>query len=288
MQFTTILAVLVVILTITTRAAVKENKDVKDEGDQVMQTRPATSSSQPAETVTITIVYDNYPYEKGLEAGWGFSCLISGTEKTILFDTGGNGPVLLKNMKSLKIDPRQIDLVVLSHIHGDHVGGLSSFLEKNPHVTVCVPKSFPAKFKADVKKVGAKLIEIEKTLGICKNVVSTGELGKRIREQSLVVGTGKGSVIITGCAHPGIVDIIEHAKTAGAKDVLMVMGGFHLFCESKGKIKKIISRFRELGVRYAGPCHCSGDTARKLFADEYKKHFVRLGVGKRVSVADLQ
>ena len=80
--------------------------------------------------MAITVIYDNNPYKEGLETAWGFAASITGTEKTILFDTGGDGSILLNNMQKLAIDPNGIDTVVLSHIHPDHTGGLNSFLEK--------------------------------------------------------------------------------------------------------------------------------------------------------------
>ena len=85
--------------------------------------------------INITIVCDNNPYKEGLETGWGFSCLINGAEKTILFDTGPVGSLLV-NMEKLAIEPQSIDTVVLSHIHPDHTSGLGSFLKKNPDVAV--------------------------------------------------------------------------------------------------------------------------------------------------------
>ena len=91
----------------------------------------------------LTIVYDNNPYREGLETRWGFSCLVEGLERTILFDVGGEGAVLLRNMAKLEIDPNTIDVVILSHIHYDHIGGLSEFLEQNPDVVVYMPSSFP-------------------------------------------------------------------------------------------------------------------------------------------------
>ena len=252
--------------------------------------------------MTITIVYDNNPYKEGLETAWGFGCVITGAEKTILFDTGGDDSILLNNMEKLAIDPNGIDTVVLSHIHGDHTGGLHSFLEKNSDVTVYLPKSFPKKFKDNVASCGAKIVEAEQALKICENVYSTGQLGKLIKEQSLIIRTEAGLVVITGCAHPGIVKIVNSAKDLLKDDILLpapvapaqvtqaqvVMGGFHLEWATKGKIEKIISAFKQLAVQYAGPCHCSGDKARSLFEKHFGKNYISIGVGKVMTMADLR
>ena len=194
----------------------------------------------------------------------------------------------LKQGVSLGIYPKEIDLVVLSHIHGDHVGGLPSFLGKNPEVVVYLPKSFPKGFKDGVKEYGAKIIEVQEPLKICQEVYSTGELGTGIKEQSLIIDTEKGLIGITGCAHPGIVKIVNKAKDLVKGDVLFVMGGFHLGGESKGEIENIISSFRKLGVSYVGPCHCSGDAARQLFKKEYAENFINVGVGRVVTMNDLR
>ncbi len=259
--------------------------------------------------LTITVVYDNNPYKQTLKTAWGFSCLITGTEKTILFDTGGDGELLLGNMEKLAIAADSIDTVVLSHIHGDHTGGLGGFLQKNPQVTVYLPKSFPERFKDDIRRYGAKVIEVEQSLKICEDVYSTGQLGIWIKEQSLIVRTDKGLVTITGCAHPGIVKIVNPvrsscqwetdaecltsngvntAKQLLKDDVLLAMGGFHLEWASAGKIEKIISAFKQSPVRYVGPCHCSGNKARTLFEKHFGKNYISIGAGKVITVADLQ
>ena len=98
----------------------------------------------------ITIVFDNNPYGGDVETSWGFACVVEKTEKTILFDSGGSGEILLENMEKLKIDPRDIDIVFLSHIHSDHVGGVFSFLGENSEVTVYIPESFPERFKKNI------------------------------------------------------------------------------------------------------------------------------------------
>jgi len=238
--------------------------------------------------MTITVVYDNNPYREGVETAWGFSCLLTVAEKTILFDTGGDGSILLGNMEKLAIEPNSIDTVVLSHIHGDHTGGLNSFLEKNPEVTVYLPESFPKRFKDNVRGYGAKIVEAEQHCKICESIYSTGQLGKLIKEQSLVIRTEVGLILITGCAHPGIVKIVRVVKALHEGDVALVMGGFHLEWATKGKIEKIILAFKQMGVRYAGPCHCSGDKARRLFEKRFGENYINIGAGKVITLADLQ
>lgn len=237
-----------------------------------------------AKDLNLTIVYDNNPYNEELETRWGFSCLVEGAQETILFDVGGEGDVLLKNMKKLKIDPKEVDVIVLSHIHYDHIGGLSDFLEKNPNITVYLPESFPKKIKKDVKKMGAKLVEVKKPIKICEAIYSTGELGGWIKEQSLIIKTTNGLVVITGCAHPGVVNIIKKAKKMFKSDIFLVLGGFHLCWINSWQIKGIVNGVKKEKVKMVAPCYCSGDLARELFEKTYKENFIRVGVGKKIKV----
>jgi 7,8-dihydropterin-6-yl-methyl-4-(beta-D-ribofuranosyl)aminobenzene 5'-phosphate synthase len=256
-------------------------------GGEEGQVKQKESIGQRLNPVTITVIYDNNPYKQNLETAWGFSCLVEGPEKTILFDTGGNGSILLANMKKLGIRPDDIDLVVLSHIHGDHVGGLSRFLEKNHEIALYLPKSFPTSFKNDVKKYGAEVIEVQEPIEICKHVYSSGDIEGRIREQSLFIQTDNGLIVITGCAHPGIVKVVRKAKDMLKDEVLFVMGGFHLSGESNDSLENIVSDFKKLGVQYVGPCHCSGDNARQVFKREYQHKFIPVGVGTVITRKDL-
>ncbi|KYK38135.1 MAG: MBL fold metallo-hydrolase [Theionarchaea archaeon DG-70] len=232
----------------------------------------------------ITIIYDNYPFDSRLKTEWGFSCFIEGLEKTLLFDTGGNGEILISNMQKLGIDPQSIDAVFLSHEHWDHTGGLGDFLELNQKAVVYLLPSFPQNIKKSIENTDNKYIEIANPANLYEKVASTGELGTAIKEQSLAIETDKGLVIITGCAHPGIVQIIETAKNNFEQNVYLVLGGFHLGGYGDNELKKIIQQFRKLDVRKAGPCHCSGDRCRELFKEEYKDDFVEIGVGKVILV----
>jgi len=237
--------------------------------------------------MTITVICDNEPYKEGLETDWGFSCLITGLEKNILFDTGP-GRLLLDNMEKLEIEPKTIDIVFLSHIHGDHSGGLNSFLERNPDVSVYLPKSFPKEFKNKVHSSGAEVVEVEQSVKICKDVYSTGQVKGWIKEQSLIMRTDKGQLMITGCAHPGIVKIVTTAKKLMNDDILLLMGGFHLELATKGKIERIISFFKQMGVRNIAAAHCTGEKAVALFEKHYGENYVRVGAGKVIEMEDLQ
>ncbi len=239
---------------------------------------------ETVENTTITIVYDNNLYNNELRTAWGFSCVVRFHGKRILFDTGGDSQILLFNMEQLKIDPKEIDVVVLSHIHGDHVGGLFGFLEGNNHVVVYLPKSFPKNIKDKIGSYGARFEEIDEGRKLFDNIYTTGEFGTWIKEQSLILHTTKGLVIITGCAHPGVVQIIERSKKLIGVDPLLVIGGFHLGGTSEAEIKQIINDFIKLNVQQVGPCHCSGDRARQLFQNVYGKNYIEVGVGKVITI----
>lgn len=236
--------------------------------------------------ITITILYDNYVFGEGLKTDWGFSCIIEGTEKTILFDTGTKSDILFHNINKLKVDPEGVELVAISHNHGDHTGGLFSFLKENNEVIVYLPVSFPDEFFRRVEKVGAKAVAVDKPVEIGKDVSLTGEMGGRIKEQSLILNTNRGLVVITGCAHPGIVKIVKKAKEILDKKIYLVFGGFHLLEKSEGEVKEIIDQFKDLGVLKVGATHCTGDRAIELFKEAYGKNFVQMGVGRVIKIAD--
>lgn len=238
------------------------------------------------ENITLITLYDNYEFDPKLNTGWGFSCLIKTEDKQILFDTGGDSRTLLYNMEQLNISPNDIDIVVLSHIHGDHTGGLSGILETNPNVSVYIPSSFPDSFKQEVREKGAQPIDVSNEKQIYKNVYSTGELNSSIglKEQSLFINTNRGIVVLTGCAHPGIVNIVKHVKKMSKNSICLVMGGFHLGSASESQLNEIINEFKTLEVEKAAPCHCSGDRARQLFKETYRENFIENGVGKIIEI----
>jgi 7,8-dihydropterin-6-yl-methyl-4-(beta-D-ribofuranosyl)aminobenzene 5'-phosphate synthase len=252
-----------------------------------MECDDCRAESRPLDELTITVVHDNYPYAEGLKTAWGFAAYIAGARRNILFDAGSDGPLLLENLDSLRIDPAGIDALVLSHVHGDHAGGLAGLLQANPHVQVYLPASFPERVKDLVRRAGASVVEVNGPQPICENVHTTGVLGRRIKEQALAIRTQRGLVILTGCAHPGVVPMVDAARRLHGGGLLLVMGGFHLEWAMAGKVDRIITAFRDFGVRYVAPTHCSGEKARLRFEQRFGREFVTMGVGKTITLADL-
>jgi 7,8-dihydropterin-6-yl-methyl-4-(beta-D-ribofuranosyl)aminobenzene 5'-phosphate synthase len=235
-------------------------------------------------TIHLSVVYDNNPYDEKLRTDWGFSCFVEGLEKSILFDSGADGRILLSNMEKLGIEPEGIDVVVLSHAHRDHTGGLRDLLSRNPKIEVWLPHFFGSDFKEGVLEKRARIVEVKESREICKGAHVSGVMEGWIKEQSLVLVTEKGLVLMTGCAHPRIVHIVARVRDIFEKDIFMALGGFHLAGFEKKEIRAIIRSFRDSGIETVGPAHCSGDEARALFLEEYEQDFVEMGVGKKISI----
>ncbi len=247
------------------------------------------SAEAPALTdLTVSIVHDNCPFDDRLETSWGFAATVAMPGKTVLFDTGSDGTMLMANMARMEIDPNDISRLVLSHFHGDHTGGLMAFLDTNPNVVVFLPASFSDRSKETVRTHSAGVVEVNVPREVCTNVYSTGQMGRQIREQALVIRTQKGLVVLTGCAHPGVDKIAEAVRVQHQGDILLVMGGFHLQWATEGQIERIIRTFKRLGVRYVAPTHCTGEKAQELFEKRFGDRYLRVGVGRRITLADLK
>jgi 7,8-dihydropterin-6-yl-methyl-4-(beta-D-ribofuranosyl)aminobenzene 5'-phosphate synthase len=241
----------------------------------------ADPSDQP---LRFTILYDNYVYKEGTTADWGFACLIEGTEKTILFDTGTRPEILMHNAEVLNVDLSEVEQIVISHNHGDHTGGLPTVLERNPNVTVFFPASFPPEFGRRVESLKAKAQTVDKPIEICRNVHLTGEMGDEIKEQSLVIDSPKGLIIVTGCSHQGIVNILRRAKEILDKPIHLVFGGFHLMDKSNSEMQKIIAAFQQLKVEKCGATHCTGDAQIGMFKKAFGENYVPMGTGRVIEV----
>jgi 7,8-dihydropterin-6-yl-methyl-4-(beta-D-ribofuranosyl)aminobenzene 5'-phosphate synthase len=206
----------------------------------------------------LTIIYDNEVKKPELAADWGFSCLIElENAPPILFDTGASGSILLHNMKELRIAPDAFGLIVISHLHGDHAGGLRTILELNKDAEIYLPASFIGTIP------GRKVVKVKNAAQIGENVFSTGELGGI--EQSLAIKTNQGILVVAGCSHPGVGNILDAAAKFGK--VYGIVGGFHGFSD--------FERLADLSL--ISPCHCTAYKSEiKLL---YPEKCLECGVG---------
>ena len=227
------------------------------------------------------VIYDNKA-RKGLVSGWGFSCLIDGK---VLFDTGSDPVPLLANMERLMVDPREIMSVVISHDHWDHTGGLWEILRIRKGIKVYAVRSFSEEFKRAVKELGGKICYADNPTEISKNIFVTGEIageykGEPIGEQAIVIKGQKGFSIVTGCAHPGIVEMLSVIKNdMEIKKIYMVFGGFHLEKASSDRVREIIEELKKMGVSKTGPSHCTGEKARRVFKGKFHENFIPVKAG---------
>ena len=210
----------------------------------------------------ITILYDNSVFRHGLISDWGFSCLVETHSRNILFDTGSNGSILLKNMEKLDIDPLSVDEVFISHSHFDHIGGLSAFLNENNNVRIYVPDSLRGIHNAK------EIIYVDEPRELHENIFSTGQLDQI--EQSMVVRTDKGLVLIVGCSHPEMGKILKAASQFGK--VYAIVGGLHGFNE--------YDLFQNLGL--ICPTHCTQHISE--IQSLYPEKYIEGGAGRIIEI----
>jgi len=226
----------------------------------------------------LTITYNNIPFDSRLVTDMGFSAYIEGFSQSILFDTGANKGILLYNVDTLGIDLKSVGLLFLSHYHRDHTGGAEILLEKNPDVPIYLLSSFSDMFK-DYKE-----IICDEPIEIMAGVWSTGKIGKPIEEQSLIVNTNQGYVVVTGCSHPNVASIVERAREITKGDIYLVIGGFHLGSFLESEIREIMKRLKDAGVKRIAPSHCTGEVATQLFREEYREDYIETGVGSIIEI----
>lgn len=208
---------------------------------------------------SVTLLYDNTSMHPDCIADWGFSCLVEGDGlPTVLFDTGADDAILLHNMDALHRSPKEVDMVVISHPHFDHIGGLAGFLRANSDVELYVPYSFRGVRRA------TRVEHLNVPKSITPRVHVTGELDGK--EMFLLIQTDVTRCLVSGCLHVPLEQILAcDDRFSNPTDFV---GGLHHYRDFTvlGKLNSVC------------PTHCS------KFGEEFKlQHplaFLQGGVGQ--------
>ena len=216
---------------------------------------------------------------------WGISILVG----DVLFDTFGREDIFRKNIKRFGINLSRVKHVVISHEDWDHIAGLVDFLRSHPKTRVYVCKKSGKALKELILSNAGLLVEIDKTRNISRDIFSLGQMRADtghgiLYEQALVVRSRNGFSVITGCAHPGIVRIVEQAVKTFGNRIYAVCGGFHMKDNTAKENLKIIAELQALGVKEIIPLHCTGAAARRLFRTKYGRSFTFFREGQTVEL----
>lgn len=267
----------------------------------------------------VTILVDAFGIRPDLHQDWGFAALVEYGGKRILFDTGNDSAGFVENAHRLGVDLKRLDAVVISHRHGDHTAGLRHVLRLNPQVKVFVPDdeafggptplsffqrpepSLPATmryFNGAVPDViphgsawqGVNFIRVDTTMEIAPGLrlvrnISSTERFSETPELSLVVDTPEGQVIIVGCSHPGIEQVVASVAAVDAR-IAMVLGGLHLVTTLRADIERSALALRNRWkIQRIAPGHCTGEIAFALLQEVFGKGYEYAGVGTVVDLS---
>lgn len=233
----------------------------------------------------IEILLDKEKDLEEFQVGWGLSFLI---DRKILFDTGENFEYLKHNAELLGIDLKKIKKIFISHQHWDHRGGLDRLLEINNQVDVYICKSSSQDFKESIKRKKTNLVEVKDILKIDEGIYSSGELAaiykeEPLYEQFLIIEKNNFLVVLCGCSHPGILNTVEKISFDFKKEIMAVMGGFHLLDKEERFVRFTVEELKRK-IKKVGPSHCTGYPAISYFKEVFKENFIEIKVGKRIVI----
>lgn len=267
----------------------------------------------------ITILYDAFGKPSAMTKDWGFSALIEYGGKRILFDTGNNAAIFEHNVKAKGVDLTNLDFVVVSHRHGDHMAGLNYLLKVNQKVKIYTPKENFGLFGAELPGTFYRRNEslppemryydgnppkvmhfgtawpqgnfarVTKTVEVAPGfhlILLKGPWGVDldVMEISLAIETPQGMVLVVGCSHPTIEKIVATAKQTFNKPIHLVLGGTHLLPAQDDQIKRIARSLRDdLKVGWIAPDHCTGEPAFAILRETFGSHYLYAGLGETIA-----
>jgi 7,8-dihydropterin-6-yl-methyl-4-(beta-D-ribofuranosyl)aminobenzene 5'-phosphate synthase len=271
------------------------------------------------EAKRVTYLFDAFgPPSTTLVKDWGFAAFVEYGGRRVLFDTGNNGRIFEDNVRSLGVDLKRLDAVVISHRHGDHTSGLAHVIDMNPGVKIYAPQEgaffkgrLPPGFLAAQPELPAYLRYFE---GKPPAAIVTGTVWEKgqfeivtrtseilpgffvlttrsakpgtveMNEVSLAVRTPEGLALIVGCSHPGVEKIVEEAAKIEPR-IYTVTGGFHLVMTPPEEVQRTAAALHDtFGVKRVAPGHCTSELGFATFMDRYKDRFDRAGLGMTLAL----
>ncbi|MFC4728934.1 MBL fold metallo-hydrolase [Coralloluteibacterium thermophilus] len=264
-------------------------------------------------TPRITVLYDAFGDDPAMHKDWGFAALIEVDGRRILFDTGNDAGIFARNVAAKGVDLRDLDLVVMSHRHADHMAGLGVVLAANPTVPVYAPQegfgiygsSLPADFYRKAPELPARMryydgeppetlrfgsawqgADFRPLTGITEIApgvwaivgVSDAPGTRELREVSLAIRTEQGLVLVVGCSHPGIGSIVAEARRIDP-DIHLVVGGFHFVTADDAAIAGMVDALRAAEVSFIAPGHCTGEPTFAALLAAFGERYLYAGVG---------
>ncbi|MFO7934716.1 MAG: MBL fold metallo-hydrolase [Bacteroidales bacterium] len=248
-------------------------------------TAPAQEASAGPDDkfLKVTIIYDNFQGDKKLETDWGFGCLVQYGENSLLFDAGRKVDLYKENAQQLKIKPEKIPALFISHSHGDHTAGMEWIITSNPSIWCYLPSSFAMQLSS-MGRLPANSVAVAEPRLLFDSFYSTGDDFEKFNEQGLVVRTADGSVLITGCGHPGVVEMVSKAEEELEVDIHTVIGGLHLLRTPDREVEQIAEKLKQMGVSRICPTHCTGDQAIEILKESFGEGYIAGGTGTEIVI----
>lgn len=270
-------------------------------------------------TARITVLYDAFGTPSAMRKDWGYAALIEVGGRRILFDTGDNSDILAANVAAAGEDLTNLDFVVVSHRHGDHMAGLRHVLSVNRRVKVYAPSenfgvfgfSLPSTFyrrdpslppeqryydgaPPDPMTFGSAWQEanfelVSETTEIAPGIhliahVSDKSPTLELRELSLAIETRNGLVVVVGCSHPGVERILESAAAIDER-IHLLAGGLHLVVTEDPEIERLTAALRDrFRIAYVAPGHCTGEPAFAALREAFGERYLYAGLGSVISL----
>jgi 7,8-dihydropterin-6-yl-methyl-4-(beta-D-ribofuranosyl)aminobenzene 5'-phosphate synthase len=236
----------------------------------------------------VTTIVDNNVFKKGLASSWGLSFHVetctNDKKHSVLMDTSGSFQAFIENTSKLGLNLSEVEAILISHWHGDHCGALSQVL---PLIRRSAPVYTPSASTSGIREImnaNGEPVVCSRPKEFTDGLMSTGEIPNGISEHSLLVNVkNRGLVVLVGCSHPGIINILKHAqKVSDVDKIYAVIGGFHI--SSVGEGMRVGEFLYELDVELVSPCHCTSNVARQGIAKIMNERCIENGSGKIISI----